>query len=173
MVKCIPGTDSCYKSGEGFEAYKKMIELGDGISLGQICNITKLEPHLIQNWVKRGYVPHPINKKYYTKHLARILLINALRECMYIEDIGSLMYYINGDVDDESDDIISEEKLYKLFSKIIYEIDDLNKIENIVNKNIKNRKLNTCMKVMIYAYYSSEMSKKSDMYLQKLNTERS
>ncbi len=123
---------------------------------------------MIQNWVKRGYIPHPISKKYFTKHLARILLINALRECMYIEDIGSLMVYINGDVDDESDDIISEEDLYKLFSNLVYEINDLNSIEEIINKKVKDEKLNKCMKIMIYAYMASEMSKKSQTYLQDI-----
>lgn len=168
MVKIVPGTATYYENVKGFDDYKKMIEIGNGISLNQICNITNLEPHMIQNWVKRGYIPHPINKKYYTKHLARILLINALRECMYIEDIKSLMVYINGDVDDESDDIISEEELYKLFSNLVYKIDDLNKIEEIINLNVEERKLNTCMKIMIYAYVASEMSKKSQMFLKNI-----
>ena len=168
MEKYIPGTDSCYKSCEGFEAYKQMIELANGISLSQICNICSLEPHMIQNWVKRGYIPHPINKKYFTKHLARILLINALRECMYIEDIGSLMVYINGDVDDESDDIISEEDLYKLFSSLVYKLDDLDKVEELVDTEIKDEKLANCMKAMIYAYISGIMSKKSQSYLENL-----
>ena len=167
MQKTVPGTDSRLRSVEGFDAYKQMIEIGDGLSLSQVCKITGLEPHMIQNWVKRGYVPHPQNKKYYTKHLARVLLINAERECMYIDDIGSLMVYINGDVDDETDDIISEEDLYKLFSNLICKIDDLNDIENTINSNVKNKKLNTCMKVMVYAYVASEMSKVSKMYLQK------
>ena len=167
MQKTVPGTDSSLRGVEGFDAYKQMIEIGDGISLSQVCKITGLEPHMIQNWVKRGYVPHPQNKKYYTKHLARVLLINALRECMYIDDIGSLMVYINGDVDDESDDIISEEELYKLFTNLLNKIDDLNNIDKIVDKNVKDKKLNTCMKVMIYAYIASEMSKISQTYLQQ------
>ena len=164
----IPGTENYSTNGKDFEAYKQMIELGDGLTLSQICNITKLQTHMIQNWVKRGYIPHPINKKYYVKHLSRILLINALRECMYIEDIGSLMVYINGDVDDESDDIISEEDLYKLFSNLVFEIDDFNKIEETINEKVKDKKLNKCMKVMIYAYVASEMSKKSQTYLQQI-----
>lgn len=150
---------------ESIDTYSKMIDMGNGISLSQVCNITGLEPHMIQNWVKRGYVPHPINKKYYIKHLSRILLINALKECMYIEDIGSLMVYVNGDVDDESDDIISEKELYKLFENLVNSIDDLNKIQETVNKKVKAKKLNICMKVMCYAYYSSELSKKSSNYL--------
>lgn len=168
MKKLIPGTASSYVDGKGFDTYKQMIEIGNGLSLNQVCNITTLQPHMIQNWVKRGYIPHPIKKKYYTKHLARILLINALRECMYIEDIGSLMVYINGDVDDESDDTISEEGLYKLFSNIIYELNDLNKIDELVDKKVKDKTLNKCMKVMVNAYVGSRFSKKSDEYLQAL-----
>ena len=167
-MKRIPGTDSYYKDKKAFEAYKQMIELGNGLTLSQICNITNLEPHMIQNWVKRGYIPHPINKKYFTKHLARILLINSLRECMRIEDVGSLMVYINGDVDDESDDIISEEELYKLFESLINSITDLNKIDQVINTKVKNKRLNSCMKVMVYAYVASEMSKKSQTYLKQI-----
>ena len=150
---------------ESIETYSKMIDMADGISLSQVCSITGLEPHMIQNWVKRGYVPHPIKKKYFIKHLSRILLINALRECMYIEDIGSLMVYINGDVDDESDDIISEKDLYKLFADLINSIKDLNKIEDMVDEKVKDEKLNNCMKTMCLAYYASVLSKKSSKYL--------
>lgn len=164
MEKYIPGTDSYYKSGEDFEIYKKMIEMANGISLSQICNITDLQPHMVQNWVKRGFIPHPINKRYFSKHLARILLINALRECMYIEDIGMLMTYINGDVDDESDDLISEEELYKMFFNIVVKIDDCSKIETLIDEQISDSRLNHCMKTMAYAYISSLMAKKSQDY---------
>ena len=168
LNKVIPGTQNYYSSDDGFVNYKKMIELADGISLSQLCNITNLEPYVIQNWVKRGYVPHPINKKYYTNHLARTLLINALRECMYIEDIGSLLSYINGDVDDEKDDLISEEELFKTFSSIIYKLDDVNDVDLIINKEIKNAKLNKCIKAMVYAYISSVWAKKSKECLKNI-----
>lgn len=150
---------------ESIDTYSKMIDMANGISLSQVCSITNLQPHMIQNWVKRGYVPHPINKKYYVKHLSRILLINALKECMYIEDIGSLMVYINGDVDDESDDIISEKDLYKLFTDLINSMNNLNKIDSIVDTKVKDQKLNTCMKVMCNAYFASILSIKSSNYL--------
>lgn len=168
MDKYLPGTLSKFNDPKIFESYKQMIETTNGLSLNQICNITKLQPHMIQNWVKRGYIPHPINKKYYVKHLSRILMINALRECMYIEDINSLMVYINGDVDDESDDIISEEDLYKLFSNIIYKLDNIENVETLIDDEVKDNKLNKCLKVMVYAYLSSIMAYKSDYYLNNL-----
>ncbi len=165
-MKYIPGTAKEFENMEAFEGYKNMIEMAGGITLGQICTITNLETHMIQNWVKRGYIPRPVNKKYYTKHLSRILLINALRECMRIEDIGQLMVLINGDVDDESDDIISEEDLYKTFSKIVYRLDDYRDIEKIIEESIsEDERLQKCMKIMVYAYASSQMAVKANELL--------
>jgi len=154
-----------------FKQLNNTSKVTNGLSLSQICNITGLKPHDIQNWVKRGYIPHPVNKKYETKHLARILLIDLLRESMYIEDINTLMVYINGDVDDESDDTISEEELYLLMSNIIQELDkDYSKLEQVVDKTVKNKKLNKALKAMAYAYISSQMSNKSKTYLQAIKS---
>ena len=171
MVKNIQSKNSYLKKDDSFSSYKKMIETTNGLSLSQVCSITNLEPYTIQNWVKRGYIPHPINKKYYTKHLARILTINALKECMFIDDINSLMVYINGDVDDEADDIISEEDLYQLFSNLVYNLKDYNKIEELVKNSIKNNKLRKCMTIMLYAYVSGIMSKQANKHLQALKKE--
>ena len=98
--------------------YLPLIKAANGLTLSQICSMSKLEPSTIQNWIKRGYVPHPVGKKYTERHLARILLIAQLRESMQIDRIGELLRYINGDTDDESDDIISEQELYDLFCEI-------------------------------------------------------
>ena len=73
QAKTIPGTNIVYGNNEdAFSVLKPMIEITGGFSLGQICRITDLQTSTIQNWVKRGYVPHPDNKKYYERHLSRI-----------------------------------------------------------------------------------------------------
>ena len=115
-VKIIPGTNIAYGDNkDAFSVLRPMIQITGGLSLGQICRITNLQSSTIQNWVKRGFVPRPEHKKYYERHLSRILLISALRDCMNIEDIGELMVLINGDTDDAGDDIISETALYDVF----------------------------------------------------------
>ena len=101
------------------DRYRDMIQAADGLSLGQVCSIATLEPSTVQNWVKRGFVPHPIGKKYHERHLARILLIAALRDGMQIDQIGALLTFVNGDADDESDDIVSEEQLYGALCRIV------------------------------------------------------
>ena len=88
---------------------------------------------------------------------------------MYIEDIKKLMTKINGDVDSQDDDLISEEELYRRFSSIVYELDDLNRIDEIIDHKCKNKIINKSLKVMIYAYVGSQMSKKSSELLKELN----
>lgn len=173
MHRTIPGTNKPLKDEEPFKSFKQMIELGDGISLGQVSSITGIDPLVIQNWVKREYVSRPIKKKYYEKQLARILMINSLREAMKIEDIGNLMVLINGDVEDESDDLISEEDLYSLFVKVIYYLENPEDVKKVVRNVMKSKKrsdekLKVALETMVYAYFASEMKKTSKSYLKEL-----
>lgn len=119
-----PGTTTPYiNSGESqFQVYGQMIKAADGLSLAQVCSITGLENSTVQNWVKRGYVANPVKKKYYERQLARILIINALRDCMQIEQAVALLKYLNGDVEDEGDDEISEPQLYDFFCEVTKEL---------------------------------------------------
>ena len=95
--------------------YSALIQAADGLTLGQVCALSELEPTTVQNWIKRGFVPHPVRKKYYQRHLARILLIAQLRESMQIDRVGELLGYVNGNADDETDDLLPEEDLYDIF----------------------------------------------------------
>ena len=92
--------------------------LGGGIVLSQVAAITGLEPYTIQNWVKRGFLTKPVGKKYTLRQLCRIININMLKDALRMEDICGLMTYINGQLDDESDDLIDDSQLYFLFLRI-------------------------------------------------------
>lgn len=175
MDKSIPGTSKDFNNIDAFKSFKEMIELTNGLSLSQVCAITDLDPSVIQNWVKRGYVSRPVKKKYYEKQLARILLINSLRQAMKIEDIGKLMVLINGDVEDESDDLISEENLYTLFSKAIYKLENYHDVQKVISSLMKNEgynniRLKNALLTMTYAYIASENKKESKKYLKLLAT---
>ncbi len=95
-----------------FSLYRPMIRAANGLTLAQVSAITRLEGSTIQNWIKRGFVAHPVEKKYYERQLARILLIAALRDSMPLERIGAIMAHLNGDADDESDDTVPETRMY-------------------------------------------------------------
>lgn len=86
--------------------------LSGGLMLSQVTALTGLEPYTIQNWVKRGFLPPPQNKRYSIRQFARILLINMLKDSFQLDRVSVLLSYINGHLDDESDDIIDDMALY-------------------------------------------------------------
>lgn len=89
--------------------------LAGDLQLAQVSAITGIPGYMIQNWVKRGYLPPPQEKKYTQNQLCRILCINSLRGCLTMEQITKVLEAINGRLDDESDDCIPDSALYFLF----------------------------------------------------------
>lgn len=92
--------------------------LAGGIVLSQVASVTGLEPYTIQNWVKRGFLTPPQKKRYSLEQLCRIVTINMLKSALPLEDICGLLEYINGDLDDDSDDLIDDSQLYFLFIRL-------------------------------------------------------
>ena len=89
--------------------------LAGGLVLSQVTQVTGLEPYIIQNWVRRGFLAPPKQRKYTRRQLSRILMINALKSTLSIEQICKLLSYINGALDDEGDDTIDDTELYGAF----------------------------------------------------------
>ena len=92
--------------------------LAGGIALGQITSITGLDPYMIQNWVKRGFLAKPEQKRYSLNQLCRIITISMLKGVLPMDRICGLLSYVNGRLDDESDDIIDDAELYFLFLRL-------------------------------------------------------
>ena len=88
---------------------------GGGIVLSQVAAITGLEPYTVQNWVKREFLPPPVHKRYNMNQLCRIITINMLKKVLPMEQICGLLTYINGDLDDDGDDLIDDSQLYFMF----------------------------------------------------------
>ena len=99
--------------------------LAGGIVLGQVCSITGLEAYTVQNWVKRGFLTAPEKKRYSLRQLCRILNINMLKSVLPMEEICGLLGYINGQLNDESDDIIDDSKLYFMFVRLAARMKEL------------------------------------------------
>ena len=113
----IPGTtlEGLRENADGTGGLFQSMFLAGGLTLSQVSSITGLETHTVQNWVKRGFLPPPRNKRYDMEQTCRIILINMLRGALSLEQICSLLGYINGSLSDESDDIIDDTVLYFKF----------------------------------------------------------
>ncbi len=172
MQKRIPGTSIKFTEQARDAAYSvisPVIEATGGLSLSQLSKLTGLETSTIQNWIKRGWVAATVGKKYSDKQVTRILLINMMRGVMKLDDIAFIMTYINGDVEDTSDDIIPDEALYNLLCRIIFKADENNSysekqlsviIDDAVTASAKSiisdaDKLKKALMVMVLAYRSA------------------
>lgn len=116
----IPGTTLTAKREDAnhIEDQFKSMFLAGGMVLSQVSNITGLESHTVQNWVKRGFLTNPKQKRYTLRQLCRIININMLKSALPLEQICGLLTYINGNLDDESDDLIDDSHLYFLFVRL-------------------------------------------------------
>ncbi len=80
-----------------------------------VRNITGLDTPTLQNWVHRGWVKRPVHKKYSVDHLARILIINALRPVTSMENIATVLNTVCGSVDGSREGIVSDALFYEYF----------------------------------------------------------
>ena len=175
--KNIPGTVLPETAATGMAGLMHpLLAAGDGLTLGQVCAITGLEPATVQNWIRRGFVAHPIRKKYRTRQVARILLIAALRDCLQIDRIGAVMTFVNGDTEDESDDIVSEEQLYDYFCESVRLLDNCEPDAAIVTvtadyrapDNESRRRLILALRVMVNAYRAARYKQIADRTFHEL-----
>ena len=106
MLKTIPGTMLPFEEGleqNAFAVLTPLLSVTRGLTRSQISEVTGLQGSTIQNWVKRGWVANPKNRRYEERQVARVILINMLKPSLQLETIVSLMKYINGSVEDAAD----------------------------------------------------------------------
>ena len=120
MEWTIPGT-VLKGPREDVEGSIRQIEgmfLAGGIVRSQVAAVTGLEAHAVQNWVQRGFLSSPVGKRYSCRQFCRIAIINMLKTAMPMEKICGLLSYVNGRLDDESDDLIDDTTLYFMFLRL-------------------------------------------------------
>lgn len=123
----IPGTtleDARANAGHIDSLFSSMF-LAGGLSLSQVSAVTGLETHTIQNWVKRGFLSPPRGKRYDVEQVCRIINMNLLKGGLPLEQICSLMTYLNGVLSDESDDLIPDSRLFFMFVKLASQVRDI------------------------------------------------
>ena len=178
----IPGTtltDLRANADHVDEMFTSMF-LAGGMVLSQVSNITGLEAYTIQNWVKRGFLAPPRNKRYDLEQVCRIITINMLKGALPLEKICSLMQYINGDLTDESDDIIDDAILYFMFVKLAARarhIGGNQGWEEAISEAMDTYKepkpgakdrVNKVLRVMLMAYISSRFKAQVDSMVDEL-----
>lgn len=186
--RVLPGTAMAFADSDakGFSQIEMLISATGGLSLSQVCAITGLEGSTIQNWVKRGWVKNPKGKKYDEIQIARILIINALKDCVRLESIAQLMRYVNGTEEDRSEQIIRESELFDYLCdalRLLGNSDDFSRrgVETIVDEVIRDYmgptatarvRLSNALAIMLYACVCSDVKRRTEAMLTEILPER-
>jgi len=172
-----------YDRGEkDFSKIGMLLEATGGLSLSQVCAVTGLESSTIQNWVKRGWVAHPKGKRYEEIHIARILIINALKECIKLEHIALLMSYVNGPPAYNGEAIIKESELYNFLRDALDRMghtDDLSRggVESVAEAVIKDYtgptedsriRIRKTLSLMIYACVCTDVKRRTEAMMRQI-----
>ena len=174
MATTYPGTTievSKFEKGGSKQLFDSIFVAG-GLTLSQVCVMTGLEPYLIQNWVKRGFVSSPYRRMYSRNQFARIIIINMLRESLQIDQICDLIRITTVTLNDERDDIIKDDDLYHKYVDMLSEnqldIGDRDSVETAADKTaeefgdwlpVSKKELSGILQVMAYAHFSGRLRK--------------
>ena len=182
MKWTIPGTVLQIRRDEadGVEEMFSSMFLAGGMVLSQVASITGLEPYTVQNWVKRGFLSPPQHKRYTLQQLCRILHINMLKSVLPLERICSLLEYINGKLDEESDDIIDDAALYFLFVRLAArskQLDDPAAWKKAMEEALcdyqepvpgARERIENALRIMLIANVASKMAQTAERMLDEL-----
>lgn len=187
QLKNIPGTRlrlDKMDNAAGLVFLNKVFFITDRIMLAQIKEITGIDGTTLQNWLKRGWVGTPDKKSYTIEHLARILLINMMRDTMQLAKIAYVLEYINGN--EPEDAIIKESKLYDYvcttFNMLVqnkgtavFGIDGI--IEAVISDYTEpvsgaKRRLAYGIKIIVTTYYSAIIRSEAEAMVESISTDK-
>ena len=178
----IPGTTLEIKRSDADHVgslFASMFMAG-GMVLGQVASITGLEPYTVQNWVKRGFLSPPVHKRYDMGQVCRIININMLKSVLPMERICGLLTYINGELDNEEDDIIDDAALYFLFVKLAgraRQLDDPEALEKALEEALADytepvpgakARIAKALRIMLTAWLAARMRQAAEKMLEEL-----
>ncbi|MBQ8275718.1 MAG: DUF1836 domain-containing protein [Clostridia bacterium] len=166
----------------GLEFLSKVFYISEGVMLSQIREVSGIDGSTLQNWTKRGWVANARLKKYNIDQVAHILIINMLRSCIQLDHIAFLLQYINGKIDDKSDDIIRDSVLYDYICRILetltrQDVASKASIKEVIREQIADYeeamegardRLANALEIIVTAYYAALIKRSSDEMLANL-----
>lgn len=143
----------------------KIATLSDELTISQVVRFFERQGRsftktMIQNYVRVGVLPPPVEKRYYTKnHLVLLTLIDNLKAIYSLEEIKTVLIPIRNNPDLFEDDIIKATDVYKNYLAMREETlnqwkrslpDMFDKINRLIQEDqIKDSEKNTALAFMI------------------------
>lgn len=182
MISYLPGTTIEIELSDGRAACLMLdnIFLGGGLVLSQVAQLTGLEQYVIQNWIKRGFLSPPQKKLYSKDQFCRIVTINMLRDSLRLDEICGLISFVNGRLDDDSDNLLSDSELYYYYIMLLANTlrgDSVSTASDKVLEGFTERmpgarkRVSSVLEIMYNAHSASVFRKRAEMMLGQINNQ--
>lgn len=174
-MEYLPGTTVEVNENNTAQGFLDSAFVIGGLVLSQIVQLTELEPHTVQNWVKRKFISPPVQKKYDCNQFCRIAIINMLKDTFNIERIAGMLDYAEayGGADDMT--------VYIIFSNVIAALPEdavgaRTDVDEVISTELNKRplsgqsikRLHETIKVMVMAFISARIGRRADLLLKQL-----
>lgn len=155
MVMTYPGTTievSALQKGSSRTLFDGLFAAG-GITLSQVSIMTGLEPYIIQNWVKRGFVSPPQKRQYTREQFARIITLNLLRESLQLDRICAVMQCVGNDCElyHRYVDLLGTEEVLSADSATVA-VMAATAAGEFADTPVRRTRLSRMLQVMVYAH---------------------
>jgi len=179
MQKKFPGTQVPVSD---VPLLQSIFSVTGGITLSQVCEITGLEAGTVHNWISRGYLNPPTGRKYSKSQVARIILINMMRDTLALEKIAKILSHANGDLLDKSDDLMDDSDIYNCLCDILIpaeknEVIDIKELFKRTEEYLKDfnepysgarGRLELVLKIIICAWESANLKKHAEQLTENI-----
>lgn len=185
MKAYFPGT-LVERNGRSAEEFMTgVFSVTKGLMLAQVREITGLDTPAIQNWINRGWVQKPVDKRYGENQVARIIMINMLRDVMKLDRIAALLSYTNGEAENTQKHVITDARLYCILCSILDCVDfetvlSEEAFENVVERAVANTaepfygarsQLLRGIRIILTYYASSIVKKRADRLYEQVQAD--
>ncbi|MCL2695898.1 MAG: DUF1836 domain-containing protein [Clostridiales bacterium] len=169
-IRCLPGTtiEAVFDGPDAAGRILGPIFLTEGLVLSQVVSLTGLSAHVLQNWVKRGFVEHPVGKKYSRAQFCRIAMFNFLKDSLQLDCVARLLAHA------EWDNLMDSYGLYCAFVDAIAIGKGSRDPEIAAQAALANyqepypgarQRVATVLKVMLILYAATRLRKQADVLL--------
>ena len=178
-IKILPGTTiELHGSILSVRAISSSLFLADGLTLAQVSSLTNLSPAVLQSWVRRGFLPPPLKKRYSEAQFFRIAIINILKDDLQLGLIVKLINYVNMPVEGAGAAVTDDTALYHYFVEALFLADrNIDKLDAAIETALRSfrepypgarKRIAAVIRIMIILYISSQIKESAGVLLRNI-----
>ena len=175
-INTLPGTTiELPRSMPALRTLSSSLFLTGGLTPMQVADLTNLSAQVLRNWVKRGFLSPPVNKRYSQPQFFHIAILNFLKDHLQLEVAARVIKHVNINLPGRGGDLIDETSLYHYFIEALFLTDnDIGKVDAAVKHTLQSfrepyhgarGRLTLVIRILIILHISSQIKNSAELLI--------